>query len=310
MKVKGKTIRSAFIIRVCVLVCLSCISSVGQSQDEKVQALLDSSYSYSRYDFDKCIQFVDSAKQISGYEEEAYCGHLSHYYLGICNHRHGYYDEALIHFQKGIEIFLSLKDTSVLSDLYYQKSLVFRQQSDYKEFLESVNKSLALAESIDYYKNIGMCNNAKLIHYNERKPFNKAEACGLKALEIFQAIQDSSSLADVYNNLGVLMSTQNKFDEALEYHLLQHKLNLKLDNVWGQGYSHSKLAMVYAQKDDFDLAVAHMNQSLEIARNIGTPYELSGVLIKSAKLNSSMGYYEKASRDIHESIRISRKFDQ
>jgi two-component sensor histidine kinase len=308
--VKVKTTKPVSLSLVCALLCFSCILSYGQSPGEKVQSLFDSSYSYSRYDYDKCVEFVDSAQQIKNYEGETYYSYLSHYYLGICNHRHGYYNEALTHFQKGIESFESLADTSVLSDLYYQKSLVFRQQSDYKQFLENVNKSLSLAESIDYYKNIGMCNNAKLIHYNERKLFNKAEACGLKALEIFQAIQDSSSLGDVYNNLGVLMSAQNKLDEALQYHLLQHNLNLKLDNVWGQGYSHSKLAVVYASKGNFSLAVDHMNASLEITRKIGTPYELSGALINSAKLNSSMGFYEKARRDIHESIRLSKKFDQ
>lgn len=307
---KVKTTNPAFLKLVCVLVCFSCISSYSQKQLEKVQSLFDSSYRHSRYDYDKCIEFVDSAQQLKDYEEETYYSHLAHYYLGICNHRHGYYGEALIHFQKGIELFETLQDTSVLSDLYYQKSLVFRQQSDYKQFLENVNKSLALAESIDYYRNIGMCNNAKLIHYTERKRYKKAEVCGLKALEIFQTIQDSSSLGDVYNNLGRLMSDQDKFDEALQYHLLQHKLNLKLNNVWGQGYSHSKLAMVYSKIGDFHLAVSHMNESLKITRKIGTPYELSGALINSARLNSSMGYYDRASRDLHESIRLSRKFDQ
>ena len=116
-------------------------------------------------------------------------------------------------------------------------------------------------------------------------------------------------MGDVYNNLGFLMSTQEKYNEALEYHMLQHELNIKVNNVWGKGYSHSKLASIYAKKGNYDLAKFHMNEALKISRRIGTPYELSGALIRSAKLNSSIGNYSDATEDIHESIQLSKKYE-
>ncbi|MFK7758009.1 MAG: histidine kinase dimerization/phosphoacceptor domain -containing protein [Flavobacteriales bacterium] len=292
-----------------LLLFLSCsVTSLGQNQDEAVKSLLDSSYQVSRYDYDKCIQFVDSSQLVTGYANESYYDQLSLYYYGVCNLRHGKYEEALDFFEQGIESFATLKDTSIISDLYYQKSLVFRQQSYYKEFLENVNKSLALAEAINYSKNIGMCNNAKLIHFNDRKRFDKAEECGLKALEIFQTIQDSSSMGDVYNNLGVLMSEQSRYDKALEYHLLQHELNEKLNNVWGKGYSNSKLANIYAQQGNYSLANFHINEALKLSRELGTPYELSGTLLRSARVNATIGNYKAANRDIHESIAICKEY--
>jgi len=154
---------------------------------------MDSSYQYSRYDYSKCIEFVDSSLTISDYQEESYYNKLSDYYYGMCNHRHGYYEEALENFNRGIANFEAIKDSTVLSDLFYQKSLVYRQQSDYKLFLENVNKSLELAETIGYSSSIGMCNNAKMIHYKERIMYDRAEECGLKALDIFKTIKDSSS---------------------------------------------------------------------------------------------------------------------
>ena len=295
-------------IIIAIWLCASYVH--GQAEAERVQALMDSSYQYSRYDFTKCISFIDSSLSISDYDRESYYEDLSHYYYGVCNHRHGYYEEANKQFDEGIDRFIERSDTTILSDLYYQKSLIFRQQSDYKGFLENVNKSLSFAEAIDYSRNIGMCNNAKLIHYKERKMYDRAEECGLLALKIFKTIQDSSSQGDVYNNLGVLMFSQNKFDKALEYHLLQHDLNVKVNNVWGKGYSHSKLARVYAEQKRYSLAEAHIDDALEITREIGTPYELSGALLRSAQLNSSIEKYEKARQDIHESMALSKKFEQ
>lgn len=298
------------LIYIAFTLCLSCIQVIAQSNSELVQSLLDSSYHYSRYDYTKCIEFVDSIQSITDYEKEAYFSDLKHYYYGVCNHRHGYYEKSLDHFDQGIAKFELIKDSVILSDLYYQKSLIFRQQSNYKLFLENVNKSLDLAEAIDYPKNIGMCNNAKLIHYKERKMYDRAEECGLKSLRIFKMIQDSSSQGDVYNNLGVLMFAQKKYDKALEYHLLQHDLNTQLNNVWGQGYSHSKLARVYAEKEKYTLAQSHLDDALQLTRNIGTPYELSGALLRSAQLNSKIGNFNKAVLDAHESIALSKKFEQ
>lgn len=295
-------------ISILFLLCASLAH--GQTEAERAQALLDSSYQYSRYDYKKCINFVDSSLSFSNYDRESYFEDLSHYYYGICNHRHGRYDEALDQFDKGISSFAERNDTTVLSDLYYQKSLIFRQQSDYNGFLENVNTSLELAEGINYERNIGMCNNAKLIHYKERKMFDRAEECGLKALKIFKTIKDSSSQGDVYNNLGVLMFAQKQFDKAKEYHLAQHDLNTKLNNVWGKGYSHSKLARVYVEQQNYTLAKSHIDEALQITRKIGTPYELSSALLRSAQLNSEIGNFQVANRDIHESIALSKKFEQ
>ncbi len=285
--------------------------AIIQAQEESIeaQALLDSAYSHSRYIYDTCIQFVDSALQIKGYNKEEYYSHLSHFYLGICNHRHEHYDEALREFDEGITAFETLKDTAVLADLYYYKSLVYRHRADYKEFLLCVNKSLELAAAIDYRENIAMGNNVKLIYFDERKRYAQAEECGLKALALFEALGDSSSLGDIYNNLGAHMSAQNRYDEALHYHLLQHEVNIKLDNTWGKGFSFSKLAMIYAKQGKYSLAQSHMNESLAIRREIGTAYALSGALTKSAKVKNMIGDQDGAMRDIHESILISRKLN-
>ncbi len=269
MNIKTKISRSVWASSLLVFLLFGQVSVAGQSSSEQVQALLDSSYQVSRYDYEKCIEFVDSAVQYTANHNQEYYQNLALYYRGVCNHRHGNYDESLENFNEGIAYFAQLKDTTILSDLYYQKSLIFRQQSDYKQFLENVNTSLRLAEAIGYDSNVGMCNNAKLIHFNERRDFERAEECGLKALEIFTAIKDSSSMGDVYNNLGHCLSTQGRHDEALPYHLKQHELNLELNNVWGHGYSFSKLASIYAKQGKKELAESHLKQSIAISRKLG-----------------------------------------
>jgi len=67
---------------------------------------------------------------------------------------------------------------------------------------------------------------------------------------------------------------------------------------------------VYAKKNKFNLAQTHINDALDITRTIGTPYELSGALKRSANLNADIGNYKKASQDIHESLALSKKFEQ
>ncbi len=291
-----------------LLICLLHFS-LANAQEDVAKSLLDSSYQYSRYDKDKCLSFVDSAIS-SASLESSYISDLGLYYSGICYNRNGEYQEAISDFDKGIEKFSMRKDTSVLSDLYYQKSLAYRQQSDYLNFIENVNLSQALAEEIGYSKTVGMCHNAKLIHYKERSMLEEAEDCGLLALTIFKELKDSSSLGDTYNNLGVLMTALDKPQRALGYHLNQHDINLKKNNVWGMGYSHSKLAACYAKQRNFDKAEKHINEALQITQSIGTPYELAGSFLKGGELFMEMNKFENALTYTHRARSIARQHSQ
>jgi len=202
------------------------------------------------------------------------------------------------------------KDTTLLADISYQTALVHRQRTEHLEFLEHINKSLQFAEAIKYQSKIGMCNNAKLIHFKERNMYQEAEDCGLFALEVFKSIADSSSMGDVYNNLGVLMTAKGQAKQALDYHLKQHALNVKLNNVWGKGYSHSKLAAAYAKSGQISLAKQHIKDALNITRSIGTPYELSGALHRSANLYILVGDDQKALANAKEAMQISKNYEQ
>lgn len=299
------------ILSIALLIVLLQNVGFGQKLDSFVQAQFDSSYHYSRYDLSKCLAFIDSALLLNERSfNDTYPVDISSYYLGICYNRHGEYEDALKYFDQGIRRFKRRKDTVVLADLFYQKSLVYRQQSDYINFTKNINTSQDLAELVGYQSIVGMCNNAKLIHYKERLKFEEAEKAGMKALDIFISIRDSSSQGDVYNNLGVLMTGQGKFDKALEFHLKQHELNVKLNNVWGKGYSHSKLAAAFGRKNEFKLAEYHMGESIKITESIGTPYEMAGALHRRARLYLKMGKFKNALNDAHISKSIALKYDQ
>ncbi len=284
--------------------------SNAQVISHQTQQLLDSSYYYSRYDFDKCISFVDSALQSSSVNDRNYLDDLSHYYIGVCYNRSGRYDDALQYFSFGLNRMNARKDSILIADILYQQALVYRQQTQYLKFIEKINDALRIAEAINYKQKIGMCNNAKLIHFNERKMYSEAEKCGLYALKIFEAIADSSSMGDVYNNLGVMMTSQNKFDRALRYHTKQHALNVKLNNVWGKGYSHAKLANIYAIQGDKSKSIQHINDALLITESIGTPYELAGSLLKSAKVYAKLNLNTKALQNAYKAKSISVKSKQ
>jgi len=155
-----------------------------------------------------------------------------------------------------------------------------------------------------------MSHNAKLIHYKERSMLEEAEECGLLALKIFKELKDSSSLGDVYNNLGVLMTATDEPQRALDFHLNQHDINLKKNNVWGMGYSHSKLAACYAKQNNFEKAQFHMEKALQITQEIGTPYELAGSLLKAGRLFFKMRKFDNALKFTHRARSITLQHSQ
>jgi len=252
------------------------------------------SYKQSRYDLSSCLSYADSAISIANRIKDSYHRDLYNYYVGVCHNRNGQYKEALDHFSTALQNFEIRKDTLRMADILYQMALVHRQKTEHVKFIEYINKSYDFAQAIDYKSKIGMCLNAKLIHYTERDKIEEAEKIGLEALLIFESIPDTSSMGDVLNNLGNLKTKVELYDEALVYHRRQHELNSLINNVWGLSYSHGKLGNLYLQKGQIALADQHLNAGLEISRTLKSPYELVGSLHKTAKLYLKKKQYKKA----------------
>jgi len=254
----------------------------------------DLSYYYSRYDFDLCINYIDSARVIADKFADDYYIDISLYYKGICYNRHAQYEEALSYFNEALAVFSERQDTIALADITYQMALVHRQRTAYVPFLNRINQSLDLARAIGYDQKEGMCLNAKLIHFTERNMIVEAEEVGLASLNIFESIGDSSSMGDVYNNMGNLKTKEGKLDEAIIYHTKQHELNTILNNIWGLGYSHSKLGNIYVTQGKYKQAEHHLLEGLQISRSQNSPYEISGSLIKCGEFYYKTGDYKKA----------------
>jgi len=251
------------------------------------------------------MSYADSALSIANKIDDSYYRDIYNYYIGVCHNRNGQYEEALFHFNTAFDNFEIRKDTQRMADILYQTALVHRQRTDHLEFINNINKSYDLAEAINYKSKVGMCLNAKLIHYTERNKIEEAEKLGLNALKIFESIRDTSSMGDVLNNLGNMKTQVGLYDEALAFHKRQHQLNTIINNVWGLSYSHGKLGNLYLEKNQINLADQHLNAGLEISRSLKSPYELVGSLHKTAKLYLKKKQYSRAIRLANEALQIA-----
>lgn len=290
---------------------LGCLLLFCQPADSQSSIdLYSESFAISRYDIDSCLDLSQRAHDLAISQKDQRSIDLYFYYRGVCYNRHGLYDKALADFDTAYSRFENRRDTIVMSDIKYQSALVHRQRTEHISFISKINQSFDLASAIGYKSKIGMCLNAKLIHYTERKKYIEAEDAGVRSLEIFQNLKDSSSMGDVLNNLGNLKSSMGLFEEALPYHKRQHLINQLVNNVWGLGYSHGKLGSIYLQQGRMTLADYHLNTGLELGRSSKSPYEMVGSIKKTAQLYLTTGNFVQALKLAHEAEKIAQKHKQ
>ena len=182
--------------------------------------------------------------------------------IGMVYRVQGEYDEALVQYQKSLEIqncVLGCEDVSVAAS-YNNIGLVFTAQGDHKNALLQFQKSLAIkirvfgcdsAEVSSSYNNIGGV-------YTQQGDLENALIQHQKSLEISIRVfgRKHPSVAESYHNIGLIYRTQGKYEEALDQFQKSLKIHMR---VYGQDHpsvASTKYGMgrVYEERNEMDTA--------------------------------------------------------
>ncbi|MDR8393299.1 tetratricopeptide repeat protein [Aliifodinibius sp. S!AR15-10] len=298
-----------------------------------VQALIDSSFEYSYSDPDLAITYAERALTLSreiNYRK-GIAGALDE--LGYAYNTKGNFAKAIDHFEKGIEVSRAVGDSLELVSILNNLGNTYKTQNEYERALEYYFESLALCEQMELERgvsvtlgNIGLC-------YFELKNHDQALEYYQKALEINQRLGNKASLAINYNNIGLLHGDEGRFEEALQYHQkaleLRRELGYTMEianslNNIGRLYMqqkqhkpavsylkqaflinedrdpeltsiiHENLAKTYIAAAQYDSALVHAEQTLELSEDFGTKLGMKVGYELLAKIHKELGNYRKA----------------
>lgn len=277
--------------------------SLDNNDRTHLYQLLGEIYQSGKGDYKRAKEMYEKALSYSDIDSQLAAQNL----LGLLENEMGNYDAALKTLETAEALCCKhdLSDHNIISKLvniYTNKGIVYRHQSDIAKSLQSYNQALDLNLQIrpvlhpslaTLYNNIGYLNCVKWDYDVSLEAYEKALNIQLQALPKIH-----KDLATVYNNIGIIYMATSKFTEALENYeksLNMFKELLEADHPTIATLHHN-IGDTYRSLKQYDKAVYYLEKALELRMHklspthahIGESWESLGWVYYR------LSYYEKA----------------
>ena len=218
--------------------------------------------------------------------------------LGLVYVVKGSYKEALESYLNSLRIHEQLEDKGGLLKNYINLGNFFAMQQDFDKSVKYYENALALVEEGQDPKNEALLNlNLGSLYTDPRNPngdLTKALAFYEKAKLSMLQLQDSISLAGIFNNIGVLKEQQNKLQEAYENYLQALEIRRQLGDIPGLAQSYNNLGNIERHRNKHEKAIDYYHLSMEQSRKIKALNQVQHALHNLSGTHFEMGNYQKA----------------
>ncbi len=221
--------------------------------------------------------------------------HPFHYailqYAIALNHlTNGNYADAFSMTLYSLEQFIQLKDSTFITETNLSLGRVcsyiesYRMAEDYyQKAREYVNP-----QQSEYYR---ICSN---IYTTRLEDLNALVDSLQQLIPIFERLQDTSSIASTYLNIGLTYAAQQKYDKTYEYYLAAQKLHPFIDNQLFSISIWQNLGTYYLNTGNLKEASKYFRNAQTLAVQSGNPYFIASILPSLAVLHERLHHNDSA----------------
>ena len=184
-------------------------------------------------------------------------------------------DKALKYANQAIELSMTLNYVGGLVQAYQIKANVFYSQSKYSE---AISNFMLCLNYYSRYKNILLKNNADKSTlagiYNVigvilyyQADYDESLSYYLKSISVYEEIGNKGGVSDCYNNIGIIYQNQNDNSKALFYHFKSLSIKYELKDTLGEATSYNNIGEIYRSQNQFEKALNYYYKGLNIKEN-------------------------------------------
>ena len=210
-------------------------------------------------------------------------------HLGQAHRNNNDYDKAAEFFEKSLKLSERIPNNEVQAEGYIGLAGISSILLNYDSAYTLLQKSLEFAENhqLPYIYN-KMGDNLNNIGKNPQ-----ALEMYIKAVNHYIESGDSSNLATVYNNIGIIFLHSEQEENAVDY--FEKSLNHTKSNDFEQLLAtYGNLGIAYKNLDSFDLSVEFYNKCLDISRRTKNEFQLARNYYNLGVLNANEKKYSTA----------------
>lgn len=177
------------------------------------------------------------------------------------------------------------------------------QIARYSEAENYAEKSLALAERLNYRKGMAYAYNSIGVTYrNQGKP--EALKNLQASLKIAEEIGDKFLMANCYGNIGTIYKNQGNYPEALKNHMVSLKLKEDIGDKRGIALSYNGIGLINRHQGDYAEALKNHLAALKIAEDIRDKRLIALCQDNLGIVYGTLGDYAGALKNIDAALKI------
>ncbi|HRJ31020.1 MAG TPA: tetratricopeptide repeat protein [Cyclobacteriaceae bacterium] len=188
---------------------------------------------------------------------------------GIFNNNFGNYAEALLAYERNVELGEAVLGKENMAGNYLNMSNVYARLNQAPKREESIFKALAIFEELNNEMGLSFCYNSLGNIFYEQKDYSKAEQYYQKSLDIRIKRNDKRGMATTYNNLANIAMDTDRFARALELQQASLKINEEQQQREEIGKNYVNLGKIYQRMSRLPEALHYFDQGEKIFNNLG-----------------------------------------
>lgn len=175
---------------------------------------------------------------------------------------------------KAINFAKELNDSLSLADSYLKKALALHYSTKDEEALSFSIKAITIYERLNQKKKAGNAY-CKLAWKLKNRDLKKAINYMLKGINLLEKNNSLPELNAGYDNYGVLLGYQKKWDSAIYYHHKSLSIKKQLNDSIGIPFGFAHIANVHLQNKRYELSLKYLDSSFSIRKKRNDIYGIT-----------------------------------
>jgi tetratricopeptide (TPR) repeat protein len=204
------------------------------------------------------------------------------------------YDKSFETNIEALNLKIKTKDTINIGRCYRQIAECLFSKGDLEQAITYANKAVAIQRISNKPKSLLRTLTSRAVILMEQKKLNQALNDLSEANAIANKIKDDSFLSSIYLHLGLCYDNLQKKDSAISYYSKSLVISSQTNNTLLQVVCLNNLGELYLKNKNFKLAEDFLLKGLPIAKNINSFIDIKDIYGNLAELYFVKSDYQKA----------------
>lgn len=217
------------------------------------------------------------------------------------------FDKAIETIDKTIAIAEKINYKRGLAFAYNNAGIVYDYKSDYIKSLDYHNQALKLRKELGDQKGISASYGNMAIVYEYLGKFPEALKCHYDALIIDEKLGDKNGVGIVNINMASVYIQQQKLKESEACLLKAKKLFTEIKAAPGLAYAESGLGTIALYQKNYPKAVEHTELAIKMFGDLGSIADVAACQVSLAQIYMQLKKYKEAESALTSSLKISNQ---